>query len=148
MPSPVPSPPPTPQCVQHGATFTITGAAFSSEACNATAALLNTDATYLAYNVTYMQPFSCVSCDPVPIFPNTGATCIANLTAVLRPLVLLQLYANLWASPTEGGPYGVGQYARRVYNTNPTCTPDSGCTDLFPRLVNILMGGGEATPFS
>lgn len=59
--------------------------------------------------------------------------------------MLMQFYANVWASPVEGGPYGVSVYMPRIYQSNPFCN-NTGCEDLFPQMLNQMLGGGECLP--
>ena len=43
-----------------------------------------------------------------------------------------------------GGDYsGVGAFISRINYTNPTCTKNGSCSDLFPLRASVLLGGGE-----
>lgn len=122
-------------------TLTIQGPASSISACKATALLLGSSRDLLAYNVTFQSRFSCSSCTRLGGGSLNG-TCNAVLVARLTTPSILQYYANAWAVPV-GGSYGVGAYMTRIHASNPTCSGQGNCSDLFPLRASTYLGGGE-----
>ena len=60
----------------------------------------------------------------------------------------MQFYANAWAMPIGGDYSGIGAFTSRINYTNPTCTKNGSCSDLFPLRASVLLGGGGQLNYS
>lgn len=120
-------------------TITLLGPAANASMCDQTAASLNLNTRLRSNHVAYLRAWSCASCTPLS---NTSAVCLANISATMKPLALVQLYENAWAVPT-GGVYVTRNLLRYIVQTNPTCNNGATCQDLLPQALHDMLGGGE-----